>query len=233
MRGHARHRWTAGGATLLPFLGVWLGHTAEYWRLHGTAGLGGAMAGSLHGYMLPAGIVLSLLAAAAGLRCSQAWWALGLRLRIARDAVARAWRGAALPAPPPVEATGGEPATFASLLLWLAPLQLALYVLQENLESLRVGVTAPGLGAISGVHRAAPLVHLAVAACIAAVALLLQRALRRRGRAVVACQRLARVLIAALLRAQPSPRPRSRCVASPRDRWVLQLLRRPPPALAS
>jgi hypothetical protein len=231
MRGHARRRWTAAGVTLLPFLGVWLGHTAEYWRVHGTVGLRGAMAGSVHGYMLPAGIVLSVLAAAAGLRCAQAWWALGLRLRLARDAVARAWRGAPLPLPP-VEAPHDAP-TFTSVLLWLAPLQLTLYVLQENLEAWRVGIAAPGLGAITGVHRAAPLVHLAVSACIVATALLLQRVLRRRERGVLACQRLARVLLAALLRARPAPRPRSLGAASPRDRWTLQLLRRPPPALAS
>lgn len=219
--------------TLLPFLGVWLGHTAEYWRVHGTDGLGGAVAGSLHGYMFPAGIVLSLLAAAGGLRCAQAWWALGLRLRVARDAVARAWRGRVpLPVPHPVEGRG-DAATFTSLMLWLAPLQLALYVLQENLEAWRVGAAAPGLGAISGIHRGAPLVHLAVAACLAALALLLQRALLRRRRAVLACQRLARVLLAALLRAESAPRPRSPWVTSPRDRWVLQLLRRPPPVLAS
>jgi hypothetical protein len=189
------------------------------------------MAGSVHGYMLPAGILLSLLAAAAGLRCAQAWWALGLRLRIARDAVARAWRGAPLPLPP-VETPRDAP-TFTSVMLWLAPLQLALYVLQENLEACRVGLAAPGLGAITGVHSAAPPVHLAVSACIAAIALLLQQALRRRGRAVIACQHLARVLLAAVLRARSAPRPRSLGAASPCDRWVVQLLRRPPPAPAS
>jgi heme exporter protein D len=231
MRGHARHRWTAAGVTLLPFLGVWLGHTAEYVRIHGAVGIRAELTGSVHGYMLPAGILLSLLAAAAGLRCAQAWWELGLRLRAARDAVTRAWRGrtAALPpapSPPPL----GEGLRFAALLLGLAPLQLMLYVLQENLEAWRAGLAAPGLGAIAGVHRAAPLVHLAVAACLASVVLLLQHALRRRGRAVIACHRLARVLLAALLRAQPAPRPRPSRAGSPRDRWGLHLLRRPPPA---
>jgi heme exporter protein D len=228
MRGHARHRWTAAGITLLPFLGVWLGHTAEYVRIHGAVGIRVELTGSVHGYMLPAGILLSVLAAAGGLRCAQVWWELGLRLRAARDAVARAWRGCNGPAPaalPP-----GEGLRFAPLLLGLAPLQLVLYVLQENLETWRAGLAAPGLGAIAGVHRAAPLVHLAVAACLVAVVLLLQHALRRRGRAVIACQRLARVLLAALVRSQPAPRPRPSRFGSPRDRWGLQLLRRPPPA---
>ena len=122
MRGHARHRWTAAGVTLLPFLGVWMGHTADARRLHGTPGMRGAVTGSVHGYMLPAGIVLSLLAAAGGLRCAQAWWALGLRLRIARDAVARALRGAPLPVPP--AQASRDPQAFTSLMLWLAPVQL-------------------------------------------------------------------------------------------------------------
>jgi heme exporter protein D len=227
MRGHARHRWTAAGITLLPFLGVWLGHTAEYVRVHGAVGMRAELTGSVHGYMLPAGILLSVLAAAAGLRCAQVWWELGLRLRAARDAVARAWRGRTgpVPAPPPL----GEGLRFGPLLLGLAPLQLVLYVLQENLEAWRAGVAAPGLGAIAGVHRAAPLVHLAVAACLVAVVLLLQHALLRRGRAVIACRRLARVLLAALVRSQQAPRPRSSRSGSPRDRWGLHLLRRPPP----
>jgi heme exporter protein D len=227
MRGHARHRWTAAGITLLPFLGVWLGHTAEYVRVHGAVGMRAELTGSVHGYMLPAGILLSVLAAAAGLRCVQVWWELGLRLRAARDAVARAWRGGTgpVPAAPPL----GEGLRFGPLLLGLAPLQLVLYVLQENLEAWRAGVAAPGLGAITGVHRAAPLVHLAVAACLVAVVLLLQHALLRRGRAVIACRRLARVLLAALARSQPAPRPRPSGAGSPRDRWGLHLLRRPPP----
>jgi heme exporter protein D len=227
MRGHARHRWTAAGITLLPFLGVWLGHTAEYVRVHGAVGMRAELTGSVHGYMLPAGILLSVLAAAAGLRCAQVWWELGLRLRAARDAVARAWRGRTgpVPAPPPL----GEGLRFGPLLLGLALPQLVLYVLQENLEAWRAGVAAPGLGAIAGVHRAAPLVHLAVAACLVAVVLLLQHALLRRGRAVIACRRLARVLLAALVRSQPAPRPRSSRSGSPRDRWGLHLLRRPPP----
>jgi hypothetical protein len=228
MRGHARHRWTAAGITLLPFLGVWLGHTAEYVRVHGAVGMRAELTGSVHGYMLPAGILLSVLAAAAGLRCARVWWELGLQLRAARDAVARAWRGRPGPVPA-AQPLGGEGLRFGPLLLGLAPLQLVLYVLQENLEAWRAGVAAPGLGAIAGVHRAAPLVHLAVAACLAAVVLLLQHALLRRGRTVAACRRLARVLLAALARSQPAPRPRSSRAGSPRDRWGLDLLRRPPP----
>jgi heme exporter protein D len=227
MRGHARHRWTAAGVTLLPFLGVWLGHTAEFVRLHGAVGMRAELTGSVHGYMLPAGILLSLLAAAAGLRCARVWWELGLRLRAARDAVARAWRGRGSPAPAALPLDEGL--GFAPLLLGLAPLQVALYVLQENLEAWRAGLAAPGLGVIAGVHRAAPLVHLAVTACLVAMVLLLQHALRRRGRAVIACQRLARVLLAALVRSRPAPRPRPSRAGSPRDRWGVHLLRRPPP----
>ncbi|HEY2706042.1 MAG TPA: hypothetical protein VGL20_20365 [Candidatus Dormibacteraeota bacterium] len=231
MRGHARHRWTAAGAALLPLLGVWLGHTAEYVRVHGPAGLREELAGTVHGYMLPAGILLALLAAAAGVRCAQVWQELGRRLHIARDTLAHAWRGASGPVPvTPHPLPRSGPLRLSSVLLRLAPLQLALYVLQENLEACRAGLAAPGLGAIGGAHRAAPLVHLLVSACLTAVVVLLQRVLCRRGRAVLACQRLAGVLLAALHRSAAAPPPRPIWIASPRDRWTLHLLRRPPPA---
>ncbi len=232
MRGHARRRWTAAGAALLPLLGVWLGHTAEFVRVHGSAGLRGELVGSVHGYMLPTGILLGILAAAAGVRCAQVWQQLGLRLRIARHALSHAWRGGIGPVPvTPRQPPRPEPLRLSSVLVRLAPLQITLYVLQENLEAWRAGLATPGLGAIGGVHRAAPLVHVLVAACLAALVVLLHRALRRRHHAVLACQRLARVLLAALLRSPTEPRPRPVWLASARDRWTLQLLRRPPPAV--
>jgi hypothetical protein len=232
MAGRARHRCWAGGATLLPFLGVWLGHTAEYVRVHGADGLRTEAGGSVHGYMIAAGILLSLLAAAVGLRGLQAWWTLGRRLRAARQAVESAWRSTPLPTTP-IEPRGASPASagYVSLLSWLGPVQVLLYVIQENLEAWRAGAAVPGAAVVSGVHWAAPAVHLAVAAGLAAAVVLAQRVLGRRRRAVVACQRLARVLVTALLRSEPALRPRVLWIRSPRDRWASQLLRRPPPAL--
>lgn len=46
--------------------GVWLGHTAEYLRVEGTAGLRDELVGSIHWYMAPVGAVLAVLAAWCG-----------------------------------------------------------------------------------------------------------------------------------------------------------------------
>jgi hypothetical protein len=229
MAGRARHRCAASGAILLPFVGVWLGHTAEYVRVHGADGLRAELGGSVHGYMISAGVLLSLLAAVAGLRGLQVWWTLGRRLRAARGAVESAWRSAPV-GTAPVDPGGASPA-FLSLLFWLAPVQVLLYVLQENVEAWRAGAPVPGAAVLSGEHWAAPLVHLAVAAVLAAAVVLAQRVVGRRRRSLVACQRLARVLVTALLRSDPVIRPRVLWIGSPRDRWESQLLRRPPPAL--
>ena len=228
MAGRARHRCTAGGAVLLPFVGVWLGHSAEYWRVHGVDGLSSGVVGSVHGYMLAAGALLSLLAAVAGVRGLQAWQTLGRRLRAARDAVASAGRGRPVAAAPPER--GGASLGSGSLLCWLAPVQVALYVVQENVEAWRAGAPAPGMTAVTGLHWAAPLVHVAVAAWLAIAVVVIHRVLGRRRSAVAAWQRLARVLVTALRRAESALLPRFAAIPSPLDRWQVQLFRRPPPA---
>ncbi|HEY6377933.1 MAG TPA: hypothetical protein VI316_02015 [Candidatus Dormibacteraeota bacterium] len=201
MRPASRLRF-AGAAVLLTFVGVWISHTLEMVRVLGTGAVGTALGRPVHVYMLPAGLVLGLLAVVAGLRAARAWRRLGLALDTAGLAVRAALRpGRRVPHRAPV--TSDRPSTGARLLLlwWaLAALQLTLYVLQENLEYRAMALPAPGLSVLTGAHWAAPLIHLYVAFVLATVALIVQRRLQRRRAAVVTVARLLRVLVERLER---------------------------------
>ena len=234
MLARSRLRPGASVGVLLAFVGLWLGHTAEYARVYGTAGLRQVLAGSIHAYMVPLGLLLVVLAAAGGARCWQLWTELGLRLDRARAAVSAAWRGrhpSRLTAP--ATTVPSVPARMAALWLPVALLQIGLYLVQENAEAVVAGSPAPGLGAVWGAHWAAPLVHAGVALLLAVLTVGLFRLVRRRAGHVAACESLLRVVLRRVHRAVSATVAVAVWMAAPLELFGRQLWRRPPPQLLS
>src|ERR1700746_2517456 len=87
-----RRRLFAPSLVLLALVGTWTGHTLEYARVAGRAGLREELFGSVHLYMLPLGALLAVLAAAGGVGWWRAWQALGRRLDAARGTLAASLR---------------------------------------------------------------------------------------------------------------------------------------------
>jgi len=229
-----RLRLAASGGVFLALAGVWLGHTAEYVRVAGTAGLREELLGSIHWYMAPVGLALALVAAVLAVRAWQLWAGLGRQLTAARLAISRAWRGRRQDGGQtlPIRRADVAPRLSATR-VWplLALVQIGLYLLQENLEALAAGVPAPGMQALAGRHWAAPLVHAAVALLLTGVVVLIRRVFQHRSRAVTSTRALLRVLLAVIGRARavrpatPPPAPR------PADRFGRLWCRPPPPLL--
>ncbi|HZS14334.1 MAG TPA: hypothetical protein VFC09_07035 [Candidatus Dormibacteraeota bacterium] len=231
-----RIRLAASGGVLLALAGVWLGHTIEYWRVNGAAGLGRVMVGSLHAYMLPVGMLLALAAAAGAMHGLRLWLRLGRQLGGLRPALAGALRGHRVAAAPRrVEATW-RPRGGVRIAAWWLPLtvlQIGLYLFQENVEAGIAGAPAPGFGAVTGVHALAPLVHAAVALLLLAAVALGSRLLHRRVEAVERTIALLRHLLDRLGSMRPqAPRAAAAVRPAPLDRFG-RLWSRPPPALHS
>ncbi len=230
MRGRGQRHLAAAGAVLLTFLGVWLGHCLEYVRLGGTLGLRSTIAGATHLYMLPLGVLLTLLAAHLGVRAWRLWRALGRRLEVAHTVLRRTLRGRTSRIVHEPRACSTE--AVSVLLLWppLALGQIGVYLLQENLEGALTTGREPGLGALVGLHWAAPLVQAAVALLLATGVAVLSRRIHDRASRLHRCERL----VAALRRARrcvSAPRPGSISWSpSPLQRFGAQLWSRPPPA---
>lgn len=227
-------RLKACGSVLLAFVGVWLGHTVEYVRVWGLAGIRAELVGSLHLYMLPVAAVLLLLTALLGARLWRVWAALGHRLDVARAALAGAWRGQR-PVPPPrsrvvVVAAPSRLGGVVALWLPLAVAQVALYLLQENLEAVVAGAPAPGWGAVSGVHWAASLVHGTVALLLATLVVALGRRLHQRADTVARIENAVRSLWLRVGRVAGGCRPDTAWRPSLVDRLGAQLWSRPPPS---
>jgi hypothetical protein len=223
---------------LAAFVGLWIGHTLEFLRVAGSAGLSLGLLRPSHAYMLPAGVLLLALTTLAGVRLRRMWTALGRRL----DAVAvhlalalRSRAGGVDHGAGGARRAASEPSFLGrALSIWLplAVVQIGLFTLQENLESAFAGAPAPGVGAISGVHWAAPLIHaavafvlaLAIAAFFTGVATRVQRIARTENLLRELWRRLRRE--ARPLTPQSAPRPRLIDVA-PRQ------LSRPPPGFCA
>jgi hypothetical protein len=213
---------------LLAFLGTWLGHTVEYLRVNGPAGLLRVMTGSVHLYMLPLGALLVGLAVVGGMVWLRGVMSLADRLEQLQDGLRRGRRigavhehGAAT--------VPGRAARAGSLWVLLGVTQVALYLVQENVESSLVGVRAPGLGAVLGIHWAAVPIHLSVAAVLAVAASGLVRHRRRLETAVAQNERLHARLWAG--RIAPAPAASGApCPLTPHERWSSQRWQRPPPA---
>jgi hypothetical protein len=214
---------------VLAFVGTWVGHAVEYLRVGGWVGLLRAMTGSIHLYMLPVGAVLLLVALAGGTVWLRSVLLLAGRLQGLRDKLRHGRRpgrvspGAAVPAP-------SRAARAGSLWLLLGITQVALYLVQENVEFRVAGLRSPGLGAVLGTHWAAVPIHLLIGGILAVSASGLVRYRRRLERAVAQHERVQASLWADRVAPAPvvSQAPR---VLTPHERWSSQLWQRPPPAL--
>jgi hypothetical protein len=162
---------------------------------------------------------------------ARAWQALNDRLDRAAAGVRRIWRGRA-DGVAGARAPRSTPGTrLAAIWLPLAAAQIALYLVQENVEAVARSQAAPGLGAITGIHWAAPFVHLYVSLLLACVVRICQVLFHRRE---VAVERVEALLRAIVRRRRTTPvvviRPVGRAVP-PLDRLGRHLWRRPPPLL--
>jgi len=224
-------RVAASGGVLLALVGLFAGHTLEYLRVWGSAGIVASMTNPVHAYMLPVAGILVAVSAMCAYRLARAWRALNRRLDRAAAGVRRLWRGNA-------EEEQGAPALpstpgtrLVAIWLPLAALQIALYLVQENVEAVARSQPAPGLGAITGIHWAAPFVHLYVSLLLACGVRICQILFRRRVAEIERVEALLRAVsrrrrIAAAAAASPIARH-----VSPLDRLGLHLWRRPPPPL--
>ncbi len=184
----------------------------------------------VHAYMLPLAAVLLLLGAAWAVRLVTTWRGLQDRLDHAAAALHSIWRGA--PAVASRAPGRSSPVTrLAAIWLPLFVAQIVLYLVQENIEAIARAQPAPGLGAITGIHWAAPIVHAYVALILACAVRIGQVLLHRRTVVVERVEALLRVLVKRTRRitagiALPVTR-----VAWPLDEVGCHLWRRPPPAL--
>ena len=229
MIAHRRARAAASGSVLLAFAGLWIAHTLEYLRVWGAAGVVGSITNPVHAYMVPLLAVLVALGALYGLRLWRAWQALNQRLDRAMLGLRCVWRGQNARASDAPRASSPV-ARLAAIWLPLAGAQIVLYLIQENVEAIARAQPAPGFGAITGIHWAAPLVHLYVSLLLACGTRICQVLLHRRAVVVARVEALLRIAVRRRRSAHPpavaSPGSPS---ASPLDRLGRHLWRRPPP----
>jgi hypothetical protein len=229
---HRRIRAAASGSVLLAFIGLWIAHTLEYLRVWGAAGIVTSMTNPVHAYMLPLAAVLVVLSALFGIHLWRAWQALNDRLEHAALGLRRIWRGRAATPPDTLSSRSSAVARLTAIWLPLAAAQLVLYLIQENGETIARAQPAPGLGAISGIHWAAPLVHLYVSLLLACITRICQVLFRRRTVVVARVEALLRI---AIRRRRSAPAAivawALRPTATPLGRFGRHLWRRPPPLL--
>ncbi len=228
---HRRTRFAAPGGVLIALIGLFISHTLEYLRVWGPQGVVDSMTNPVHVYMLPVAGGLLVLSAVFAFRLARTWQALTVRLDRAAAGVRRLWRGQ------PAEVArgtlpGSSPGTrLAAIWLPLAAAQTVLYVVQENIEAVARSQPAPGLGAVSGIHWAAPLVHLYVSLLLACLVRICEVLFHRREVVVERVEALLRAIVRRRERAVASIcRPVLEAV-SPIDRLGGHLWRRPPPLL--
>jgi hypothetical protein len=229
---HRQTRVVAAGSVLLAFIGLWIGHTLEYLRVWGGDGLVSSMTNPVHAYMIPLAGALVLLSALFALRLWRAWQALEVRLQQAAVRLRWVWRSGVEPAGGTTQRGSSPGARLVAIWLPLAAAQIVLYVIQENIEAIAGAKPAPGLGVITGIHWAAPLVHLYVALLLACGTRICQILLHRRA---VTVERIEAFVRAASRRCRavfsPVAAPREIDALSFLDRLGRDLWRRPPPLL--
>jgi hypothetical protein len=229
---HRRARVAASSSVLLAFIGLWVGHTLEYLRVWGGAGLVGSLTNPVHAYMLPLAAALVVLSALFALRLWHAWQVLNRRLEQAALGLRGLWRGRSVAASDAVPRRSSPAARLAAIWLPLAAAQIVLYVIQENIEAIARAQPAPGIGAITGIHWAAPFVHLYVALLLACGTRICQVLLHRRA---VVVERVEALLRAVARRRRDVPASASARTAfgalSPLHWFGRDLWRRPPPLL--
>src|SRR5579864_1359584 len=228
---HRRVRVAASSGVLLALAGLFIGHTLEYLRVWGPQGVVASMTNPVHAYMLPVAGVLVVLSAVFAFRLARAWQALNRRLDSAAAGVRRIWRGGSggvSGGPLP----GSTPGTrLAAIWLPLVAAQVVLYVVQENIEAVARSQPAPGLGPITGIHWAAPLVHVYVSLLLACLVRICQVLFHRREVVVERVEALLRAIVRRRSGTLEGTRRPLRVAASPIDRLGSHLWRRPPPLL--
>lgn len=227
-------RRLAVAGMLLALVGVWVGHAAEYLRTGGRALAGPGLPGAVHPYMLPVAALLLVVAALGAAGLWRAWLYLGWRMARARAGIEAVWRGRR-PVHAVAQADSLPPFGCRLAALWpaLAAVQIAIYLLQENLEARSAGLPMPGLGPVTGVHWAAPLVHLSVAFVLAGGAAAVLALFRRRARVIAFSERLLRALVGTVAPRSVRPAGGRGWTPSPVDRFGTHILRRPPPRLTA
>ena len=218
-----------GGLLLLALLGAWLSHTAVYVHARGLAGLQSELLASPHRYMLPSAALILIAMALAVHPVWRLWCDLGLRLQMVRTAVDRVRSGLLPVSPLSHRSVHGTLRSGRLVALWaaVAPLQLTLYVLQENLEAGWSHESAPGLSVLWTDHWTAVVIHLATALVLCALAAWLTRRVAHRARSLAVHERLLRWLLRGLSAARSTVS--ATLLESPLDRFGRQLWSRPPP----
>ena len=228
---HRRARFAASSGVLLALIGLFIGHTLEYLRVWGPQGVVASMTNPVHAYMLPVAGVLVVLSAVFAFRLARAWRALNQRLDRAAADVRRMWRGRAGEIRSGLEPRSTPVTRVAAIWLPLAAAQVALYLVQENIEAVAQSQPAPGFGAITGIHWAAPLVHLYVSLLLACLVRICQVLFHRREIVVERVESLLRAIRRRFRAPAPSLTPPAGRIVSPIDRLGRHLWHRPPPLL--
>jgi len=213
---------------VLAVVGTWLGHAIEYARVAGLRGLVDGLAGPLHTYMVPAGAVIAVLTFCVASEFALAARRMCQRRGDLRNHLADAFRGRRKRLARVLPPASTPQLSGRAILAALTSLQLILYLLQENIEAAAAGVSAPGFGAVTGTHWAAPLVHFAVAGLLSLIVISVRRAFAARLRAIAALVSVLHVLLRLLRASTARPRPSTATVATPTWLTAARVLRGPP-----
>ena len=224
-------RVVASGGVLLALVGLFISHTLEYLRVWGPQGVVDSMTNPVHAYMLPVAGALLALSAVFAFRLARAWQALNVRFDCAAAGVRRLWRGRPAEVDPSSHSASMPGTRLAAIWLPLAAAQTVLYIVQENIEAVARSQPAPGLGAISGIHWAAPLVHLYVSLLLACLVRICQVLFRGREVVVERVEALLRAIVRLRERTVAGIRRPVIEAIAPIDRLGGHVWRRPPPLL--
>jgi hypothetical protein len=204
--------------------GAWIGHFLEYVRVSGWHTASSEMSSSVHLYFFPAGVALMAAVFGCALSARQAWILLGQRLRTAEMGLRQ----------PPTDRvqlpSRRVPGRVSVVSLWavLTLLQLGIWTVQENLETVAAGHPAPLWAVLGGVHWLAPVVQAEVALILAVIYGFGHGYFRRRHGRVVVLE----AIVARRWGHRPvlCRRPAEFPVGwAPVDRWGVQRWNRPPP----
>jgi hypothetical protein len=203
------------------------------WFVVGGTAPGRALSGPLHAYVGPLGAVLAVIAIAASWAVWQGLGRLAELSRRLRRASSSGGDGTPASVPDWCDSASAGPRPGPLRIgVALASVQLLVYLCQENLEARLVGMTPPGLHALTAHHCAPLAIHLALALIATAVTVEILDRWRARSdeltRVVVRCRALAARRAEPAL--APSPRPDLR---PPVLRHGRSLLGRAPPLLAA
>ena len=213
---------------VLAVVGTWLGHAIEYARVAGLRGLLDGLAGPLHTYMVPAGAVIAVLTFCVASEFALAARRIRQRRGELKNHLTEAFRGRQKELASGLPAASTPQLSGRAIVAALTSLQLILYLLQENIEAAAGGVSAPGFGAVTGTHWAAPLVHFAVAALLSLIVVCVRRAFAARLRAIATLVSVLHVLLRLLRVTTARPRPSTATTATPTWLTAARVPRGPP-----